>query len=206
MCLLLLVPSSLTKKNTEIKLRIKDAFKAKLLIIDLHVYLLHLILTLMFVVTPLLLLKKLQIPLLDHWKMYVFSLLLSLIVTIPMIMNDGRTGKRVYISFSIILLFLSQLIMTFYNHSQVMVFASLTIFFAGFNFLEASLPARLSILANDELRGTSLGIFSSFQFLGAFSGGLLGGWLMVPLGTQNLFIFTSILIFCWLLSLFFFED
>ena len=206
MFLLLFIPSSLTKKNTEIKLRIKDALKAKLLIIDLHVYLLHLILTLMFVVTPLLLLKKLQIPLLDHWKMYVFSLLLSLIVTIPMIMNDGRTGKRVYISFSIILLFLSQLIMTFYNHSQVMVFASLTIFFAGFNFLEASLPARLSILANDELRGTSLGIFSSFQFLGAFSGGLLGGWLMVPLGTQNLFIFTSILIFCWLLSLFFFED
>ena len=206
MFLLLFIPSSLTKKNTEIKLRIKDAFKAKLLIIDLHVYLLHLILTLMFVVTPLLLLKKLQIPLLDHWKMYVFSLLLSLIVTIPMIMNDGRTGKRVYISFSIILLFLSQLIMTFYNHSQVMVFASLTIFFAGFNFLEASLPARLSILANDELRGTSLGIFSSFQFLGAFSGGLLGGWLLVPLGTQNLFIFTSILIFCWLLSLFFFED
>jgi predicted MFS family arabinose efflux permease len=138
--------------------------------------------------------------------MYVFSLLLSLIITIPMIMSDGRMGKRIYISFSIILLFLSQLIMTFYNHSQIMVFSSLTIFFAGFNFLEASLPARLSILANDELRGTSLGIFSSFQFLGAFSGGLLGGWLMIVLGTQNVFIFTSILVFCWLLSLFFFED
>ncbi len=206
MFLLLLIPSSLIKTNTVIQLRIKDALKAKLLIIDLHVYLLHLILTLMFVVTPLLLLNQLQIPLLDHWKMYVFSLLLSLIVTIPMIMNDGRMGKRIYISFSIILLFLSQLIMTFYNHSQIMVFFSLTIFFAGFNFLEASLPARLSILANDELRGTSLGIFSSFQFLGAFSGGLLGGWLMIALGTQNVFIFTSILVFCWLVSLFFFED
>lgn len=206
MFLLLLIPSSLIKTNTVIQLRIKDALKAKLLIIDLHVYLLHLILTLMFVVTPLLLLNQLQIPLLDHWKMYVFSLLLSLIVTIPMIMNDGRMGKRIYISFSIILLFLSQLIMTFYNHSQIMVFSSLTIFFAGFNFLEASLPARLSILANDELRGTSLGIFSSFQFLGAFSGGLLGGWLMIALGTQNVFIFTSILVFCWLVSLFFFED
>ncbi|MDB2544116.1 MFS transporter [Woeseiaceae bacterium] len=206
MFLLLLIPSSLIKTNTVIQLRIKDALKAKLLIIDLHVYLLHLILTLMFVVIPLLLLNQLQIPLLDHWKMYVFSLLLSLIVTIPMIMNDGRMGKRIYISFSIILLFLSQLIMTFYNHSQIMVFSSLTIFFAGFNFLEASLPARLSILANDELRGTSLGIFSSFQFLGAFSGGLLGGWLMIALGTQNVFIFTSILVFCWLVSLFFFED
>jgi len=206
MFLLLLIPSSLIKTNTVIQLRIKDALKAKLLIIDLHVYLLHLILTLMFVVIPLLLLNQLQIPLLDHWKMYVFSLLLSLIITIPMIMSDGRMGKRIYISFSIILLFLSQLIMTFYNHSQIMVFSSLTIFFAGFNFLEASLPARLSILANDELRGTSLGIFSSFQFLGAFSGGLLGGWLMIVLGTQNVFIFTSILVFCWLLSLFFFED
>ena len=206
MFLLVLIPSSLTKTNTAIQLRIKDALKAKLLIIDLHVYLLHLILTLMFVVIPLLLLNQLQIPLLDHWKMYVFSLLLSLIITIPMIMSDGRMGKRIYISFSIILLFLSQLIMTFYNHSQIMVFSSLTIFFAGFNFLEASLPARLSILANDELRGTSLGIFSSFQFLGAFSGGLLGGWLMIVLGTQNVFIFTSILVFCWLLSLFFFED
>ena len=206
MFLLVLIPSSLTKTNTAIQLRIKDALKAKLLIIDLHVYLLHLILTLMFVVIPLLLLNQLQIPLLDHWKMYVFSLLLSLIITIPMIMSDGRMGKRIYISFSIILLFLSQLIMTFYNHSQIMVFSSLTIFFAGFNFLEASLPARLSILANDELRGTSLGIFSSFQFLGAFSGGLLGGWLMIALGTQNVFIFTSILVFCWLVSLFFFED
>ena len=164
MFLLVLIPSSLTKTNTAIQLRIKDALKAKLLIIDLHVYLLHLILTLMFVVIPLLLLNQLQIPLLDHWKMYVFSLLLSLIITIPMIMSDGRMGKRIYISFSIILLFLSQLIMTFYNHSQVMVFASLTIFFAGFNFLEASLPARLSILANDELRGTSFVALHIFNF------------------------------------------
>jgi predicted MFS family arabinose efflux permease len=54
MFLLVLIPSSLTKTNTAIQLRIKDALKAKLLIIDLHVYLLHLILTLMFVVIPLL--------------------------------------------------------------------------------------------------------------------------------------------------------
>lgn len=72
--------------------------------------------------------------------------------------------------------------------------------------MEASLPARLSILANDELRGTSLGIFSSFQFLGAFSGGLLGGWLIALLGSQDIFIFTSILILFWLVFLMYAKD
>ena len=204
--LLLLIPSNLTKTNTRVQLKIKEAFKTKLLIIDLHIFLLHLILTMMFVVIPFLLLDQLQIPLIDHWKMYVFSLLCSLAVTIPMIVNDGRVGKRIYLFLSISLLLFSQLIMVFYSNSQLMVFFSLAIFFAGFNFMEASLPARLSILANDELRGTSLGIFSSFQFLGAFSGGLLGGWLMALLGSQDIFIFTSILILFWLVSLMYAKD
>jgi len=204
--LLLLIPSNLTKTNTRVQLKIKEAFKTKLLIIDLHIFLLHLILTMMFVVIPFLLLDQLQIPLIDHWKMYVFSLLCSLAVTIPMIVNDGRVGKRIYLFLSISLLLFSQLIMVFYSNSQLMVFFSLAIFFAGFNFMEASLPARLSILANDELRGTSLGIFSSFQFLGAFSGGLLGGWLMALFGSQDIFIFTSILILFWLVSLMYAKD
>jgi MFS family permease len=204
--LLLLIPSNLTKTNTRVQLKIKEAFKTKLLIIDLHIFLLHLILTMIFVVIPFLLLDQLQIPLIDHWKMYVFSLLCSLAVTIPMIVNDGRVGKRIYLFLSISLLLFSQLIMVFYSNSQLMVFFSLAIFFAGFNFMEASLPARLSILANDELRGTSLGIFSSFQFLGAFSGGLLGGWLMALFGSQDIFIFTSILILFWLVSLMYTKD
>ena len=204
--LLLLIPSNLTKTNTRVQLKIKEAFKTKLLIIDLHIFLLHLILTMIFVVIPFLLLDQLQIPLIDHWKMYVFSLLCSLAVTIPMIVNDGRVGKRIYLFLSISLLLFSQLIMVFYSNSQLMVFFSLAIFFAGFNFMEASLPARLSILANDELRGTSLGIFSSFQFLGAFSGGLLGGWLMALFGSQDIFIFTSILILFWLVFLMYTKD
>ena len=46
---------------------------------------------------------------------------------------------------------------------------------AGFNFLEAGLPARLSLVAEEDSRGASLGVFSTAQFLGAFVGGLIGG-------------------------------
>ena len=204
--LLLLIPSDITKIDSRGQLKLKEVFKAKLLFMNMHIFLLHLILTMMFVVIPFLLLDQLQIPLIDHWKMYVFSLLFSLVVAIPMIMNDGRVGKRIYLFLSIGLLLISQLIMVFYSNSQLMVFVSLAIFFAGFNFMEASLPAKLSILANDELRGTSLGVFSSFQFLGAFSGGLLSGWLMILFGSQNIFIFTSILILFWLMSLIFIKE
>ena len=69
----------------------------------------------------------------------------------------------------------AQLALTFFGFSTLPVFLALVLYFAGFNFLEAGLPARLSVLAKDEVRGASLGVFSSAQFLGAFVGGLIGG-------------------------------
>ena len=67
------------------------------------------------------------------------------------------------------------------------VFLALALFFAGFNFLEAGLPARLSILADGESRGATLGVFSSSQFLGAFVGGLIGGRFLAPAIRRRIF-------------------
>ena len=69
-------------------------------------------------------------------------------------------------------------------------------YFAGFNFLEAGLPARLSVLAEDEVRGASLGVFSSAQFLGAFVGGLIGGRFLGQGGLPTCFSFAR----CWAAS------
>ena len=44
----------------------------------------------------------------------------------------------------------------------------------GFTALETILPALVSIFAPLSLRGTAMGIFSSAQFLGVFTGGVLG--------------------------------
>ena len=51
----------------------------------------------------------------------------------------------------------------------------LVLFFAGFTALETILPALVSIFAPISLRGTAMGIFASAQFLGVFTGGVLGG-------------------------------
>ena len=78
------------------------------------------------------------------------------------------------------------------------IFIALALFFAGFNFLEAGLPARLSILADGNARGASLGVFSSSQFFGAFVGGLIGGRFLGAERPADVFIVCALLAAIWL--------
>ena len=154
---------------------LRPALRADLLRVDSYVFLLHVIMTATFVALPFLLSRRLQMPLADHWKMYVGALLLSLLIAVPMILQDHRQGKGRLIGMAVSMILIAQLVLTFLGFSVAPVFVALVIYFAGFNFLEAGLPARLSMLADDDVRGASLGVFSSAQFLGAFVGGLIGG-------------------------------
>jgi MFS family permease len=154
---------------------IVPAFRADLLRIDFYVFLLHAIMTATFVALPFLLIDRLDMALTDHWKMYVGALLLSLGITVPMIMSDHHQGRGRLIGLAVTLIVAAQLALTFFSFSAWPVLLALVLYFGGFNFLEAGLPARLSMLADDEVRGASLGVFSSAQFFGAFVGGLIGG-------------------------------
>jgi len=154
---------------------IVPAFRADLLRIDFYVFLLHAIMTATFVALPFLLTDRLGMALTEHWKIYVGALVVSLGIAVPMIMNDHHQGRGRLIGLAVTLIIAAQLALTFFGFSSLPVFLALVMYFAGFNFLEAGLPARLSVLADGEVRGASLGVFSSAQFLGAFVGGLIGG-------------------------------
>ena len=43
---------------------------------------------------------------------------------------------------------------------------------------EPAMPTLLSRIAPPESRGTAGGLFHSFEFLGSFAGGALGGWFL----------------------------
>ena len=151
------------------------ALRADLLRMDFYVFLLHAIMTATFVALPFLLSERLELPMTGHWKMYVGALLVSLAITVPMIMRDNHRGQERLLGLAVAMIIVAQLGLTFFAFSTISVFAALVVYFGGFNFLEAGLPARLSILADDDVRGASLGVYSSAQFLGAFVGGLVGG-------------------------------
>ena len=174
------------------------AFRSDLLRLDLYVFLLHAIMTATFVALPFLLSRRLELPLGDHWKMYVGALLVSLLITLPMIMRDGHKGRRELIGIAVGLIATAQLGLTFLGFSLTPVFFALVLYFAGLNFLEAALPSRLSVLADDGVRGASLGVFSSAQFLGAFVGGLLGGRFLTPDHPGDVFFVCALLAGIWL--------
>jgi MFS family permease len=77
--------------------------------------------------------------------------------------------------------------------------AALLVFFVAFNLLEAILPSLVAKTAPAAAKGTALGFFSSAQFLGAFSGGLLGGWAHQSAGVEGVFLVGAGAAFLWLL-------
>ncbi len=174
------------------------AFRLDLLRVDTYVFLLHTIMTATFVALPFLLTRRLEMALIDHWKMYVGALLLSLLITVPMIMKDHHEGRGRLIGMAVTMILAAQLALSFLGSTVMPVFLALVIYFGGFNFLEAGLPARLSMLADDDVRGASLGVFSSAQFLGAFIGGLLGGHFLGQGHPGDVFFVCALLAAIWL--------
>jgi len=192
------LPKAIEQPPSPGRWNLRPAFRADLLRLDLYVFLLHAILTASFVALPFLLANKLELPVTDHWHMYIGALLVSLLGTIPLIISDERKGKAVTIGIAVALVFAGELMLSFFGVAFWPVFLALAVFFAGFNFLEAGLPARLSMLADGEARGASLGVFSSAQFFGAFVGGLIGGRYLAAGRPADVFFVCALLAAIWL--------
>lgn len=196
--LLTLLPAAKERPVVSRRIKFSAAFLPALLRLDLYIFLLHAILTATFVAMPFVMQDHLELPLTDHWKMYMGALLISLIGTIPLIMADERQGKRSTLGIAVLLLLVGQLLLATWGFSVVSVLLALCVFFAGFNFLEAGLPARLSMDAHGDIRGAALGVFSSSQFLGAFAGGMLGGILLSSGHPETVFAACALIAAIWL--------
>lgn len=196
--LLRLLPSDMEQPAAQQTWNLRPALRPELLRLDFYVFLLHAILTASFVALPFLLTSTLKLPLAEHWQIYVGALLVSLAGTVPLILRDERQGKSSTIGFAVGLVLLGLLLLAFFAFGVVTIFIALALFFAGFNFLEAGLPARLSVLADGDARGATLGVFSSAQFLGAFAGGLIGGRFLNAGDPSYVFFVCALLAAIWL--------
>jgi MFS family permease len=73
----------------------------------------------------------------------------------------------------------------------------LAVYFLGFNLLEAAMPALLSRITGSRGRGRRLGIYSTFQFLGAFFGGVAGGMLLGHYGSEVALLVAAAVSLAW---------
>ncbi len=177
---------------------IKQVLTHNLLRLDFSVFTLHLVLTSGFVVLPLLMLEHNIIQMSDNWKLYLPVIVLSFAGMIPLVIISEKFKKtKPILLLAIALLAISQLLFYFLSLDYVTFFILLTVFFIGFNALEAMLPSQIARTAVSDKRGLAMGIYATSQFLGAFVGGVFGGWIYATQGLNSVFLFTTLMIIIW---------
>ena len=171
------------------------SFKNKqLMSLNVSVFVLHAVMTAVFVVLPLILVEQLNFAAPEHWKMYLPVLLISVVIFVPMIIMHEKLKKYfLFVSLALFGLALSQIMLANFSSSLLIISAMLVLYFAFFNFLEAAMPAMLSRIAGEKYRGAAMGGYSTSQFLGAFVGSSIAG-IMMQSSYQNVFYGTAVLV------------
>ncbi len=171
----------------------------ELLRLNFGIFALHAMLTASFLVIPSLLHAGLHVDSRRQWIVYLPVLLLSVAVMVPAIIvaEKYRRMKGVFVA-AVAALAASQFMLVAGAGDVYVLLAAVTLFFAGFNVMEASLPSLVTKAAPPQAKGTATGIYSSSQFLGIFVGGVAGGWLHQSGGSAAVFIGSGILALLWL--------
>jgi len=163
------------------------------------VFTLHYILMASFLVVPGVFEAVLALPRENHWHVYLPVLLLSVLGMLPLMRLSERYGylrETLLGTIALVLLTVSLLVLL---RAPLAYYLALLGFFIGFNFLEATLPSLVSKAAPADRKGTAMGVFSTCQFLGAFVGGLVGGWALQNGGQAGLVVACVVPGVAWLL-------
>ena len=151
----------------------------QMLRLNAGIFILHATMIATFVALPIALRDRAGVDVADHWKVYVGVLLASVVLTVPLLVVADRANRsRTVMLLGIVLLGVALAGLAGASPGSIVLVAFMVLYFTGFNTLEASLPAMVSRVAPMRARGAAPGVYSTVQYLGAFAGGVIGGWLL----------------------------
>lgn len=169
-----------------------------LLKIDFGILVLHLLITAGFVCIPLKLLST-GVAAEAHWLVYLIGAVGSLAILLPMLgFAERKLPVNRVMAVGVTGLAIAFIVIGVAPDIYWMLAASMILFFGFLSVLESLLPSLASRTAPVSLRGTAMGIYSTSQFLGAFIGGVAGGWLVGKLGVTGALLALSVICFFWL--------
>jgi MFS family permease len=173
-------------------------FDRELLRLNAGIFILHVVLYAMFVVTPPLMVQA-GLPLSDHWKLYLPVVLGSFVLMVPAIFYaDRRNQAKPILLGGVVLLASTELVLALARPSVALLAGLMLAFFIAFNVLEAMLPSLVSRMAPKQGRGVAIGVYNTTQTLGVFFGGLFGGWMARHHGAGGVFMACAALCGLWL--------
>ena len=172
----------------------------QLLSMDCGIFVLHMVLMAFFVAVPLALLEILELPRDRHWQVYVPALGAAVLAMVPMlILSMIREHTFPVLRAGVAILLVASLVLLISDTNAGGLVVGLWLFFVAFTLLEALMPSLMSRLAPAQSKGTALGVYNTFQFLGVFAGGTLGGWLFGLFGGFGVFMFSAVAVLAWLI-------
>lgn len=117
------------------------------------------------------------------WLLYLLGFGLSLAVAVPLLLRRPRGDGVLWLAAGLLA---AGLALAPRLPGTALTAAALGAFFAGFNLLEAMLPARASLAAGAAGRGAALGAYAICQALGVFAGAAAAGRLAESHGDLGL--------------------
>ncbi|WP_025563766.1 MFS transporter [Psychromonas sp. SP041] len=167
--------------------------------LNFGVFTLHMAMTACFITLPKQFVAS-GLMLEDHWQLYLPTLIGSFFFMVPfMIYAIKKQKEKQMLSASVLLLTLALFLLWYLPMSFASLVVLVIMFFTAFNYLEATMPSILSRIAPAGVKGSVMGIYSSSQFLGAFTGGVLGGLIASRFGEQTIFLVMAVISAIWLL-------
>ncbi|MCW8091049.1 MFS transporter [Alteromonas sp. ASW11-130] len=175
-------------------------FSSQLWRLNISVMFLHMLITLLFVQLPVTLLHF-NMSLQSHWTLYAPVLLASIIGLVVMMgVAKGQMPKRL-LMLALVLMGAGFSLLALHDENQWVVLVAVVFFFTGFNYLEANFPALVSSIAPAGEKGTAMGIYASFQFFGAFLGGVISGWTVNIWPAETAYLIGALAVILWFLLL-----
>ncbi len=183
---------------TELSLSLRNP---QLLHMNIGIFLSHMALTALFLLVPSLFRDIILLPLDDHWKMYLLVLALS-VPGLLLAIRVSSVGKNILLFYRCAILVVASgflLLAVGANAYPVGIVVALAIFFTGFNALESMMPSLTSRMTSSSRRGGALSVYNTFQYIGIFCGGAMGGYILDGYGQGGLLWCLSIIALVWLL-------
>ncbi len=180
---------------TKLKAMITDP---QLFRLDAGIFILHLVLTAVFVALPLDLVNAGLVKE-KHWMLYFPAFIAAFFLMVPLIIV-GVKKKNTKATFQIALMIMIVALgtMAMFANNLLVLSVAIVLFFTSFNYLEASLPSLIAKFCPVGDKGSAMGVYSTSQFLGAFCGGLLGGGAYQLVGAEGVFVVALGLMAVWL--------
>lgn len=149
------------------------------------------LMTVFFLLIPLLFTAKLHWEKTELWKVYIPALVLGFFaLPLGAILAEKKGKAKLVFILSATSITLSLILM--FIGTEVSMFSAVLIFFFGFNLLEPVLQSFVSKVAYAHQKATALSTSNTIQYLGIFLGGTVAGYFMSH-KMLNIFLILAIL-------------